>query len=262
MTPSAPTPRYENPPLLEAVLGFRFARAPRSWDSVYFGKLHLALKGFPRVDTLEGASLTFQPGQGVQFTPAPEVKRFIREDGGVVVSASPETVGVSVLPKQIAGGHPGWDFLRDTALWALQAYESITSPGPLQEVGVRYIDVVPIDPGSFRLGDFVRAESGIVPMALMDERNPFAFRVERTSGTEYGNLREVVSMQARATATGGGELVLDVDELMQVRSEAATPNVETLADHLHEAVHRVFGSVIHESVLRSFNPLPAEANAR
>jgi uncharacterized protein (TIGR04255 family) len=250
-------PVYEKPPLVEAVLAFTFARNRVPWDSIYFGKLHDRVQNdFPMTGNVPGASIELSPDRGVQVRAAPEIKRFSRHDGGMVMTVGATILGVSVLPKRYPGGHPGWSELLRTAITSLQSYVAVTKPDEIAQIGVRYINAITIDPETFLLRSIIAADAAIIPAALLEERNPFSLRVERTrSSVPPGRFQEVVALQARPARQGSGELVLDADELFLGGLNPSDPDrVREVAEELHEAIHGVFSTVIREDVRETFLP--------
>src|SRR4051812_30058611 len=98
-------PRYQKPPVVEAVLEFQFQPSANPWDSVYFGKIHdrmLKVLDLPLMQPVAGAAIHLGP-KGIGFSQRGEVKRFTTREGGVVVTVGPGFLGVSILPRR----HPG-----------------------------------------------------------------------------------------------------------------------------------------------------------
>lgn len=258
---AVPSPRrkYATPPLVEAVIEFQFEPRPNGWDSVYFGKMHLQVQEeFPTVETLSGAHVKFGDKTGISLGPAPELKRFIRADGGAVVTVAPDLLGLSVLPQKSESGHPGWDWMRTRALGLLSVYNSVVGPKRIRRIGVRYINAIPITPGEFKLRDVLAEESGVVPPVLLDEQKPFSFRVERVIGAG-ANWRHVQVLQIAASAVGPdlARLVLDVDQVLTGPHPVEPGVIGRKLDELHEHVHEVFETAVREQVLKSFGPVEA-----
>ncbi len=252
-------PVYEKPPLVEAVLAFTFARYTVPWDSIYFGKFHDRVqRDFPMVGNIPGASIEMSGETRVRVHAAPEIKRFARHDEGMVMTVGANLLGLSVLPKKYPGGHPGWPTLLHTALASLQSYVTVTKPDEIVQVGVRYINAIPIDPATFLLRTIIADDATIIPAALLEERNPFSLRVERTRGTaSTRRLQEALALQARPSPHGSAELVLDVDELSLGSVDSSDQDrLSEVAGELHDAVHGVFSTVIRDDVRDSFLPKP------
>lgn len=250
--------RYESPPLVEAVVEFQFEPGARGWDSLFFGKIHLELQEeFPDSETIAGAQLEFGAKNAISFSQLPEMKRFQRHDGGVVVTVGPNLVGFSVLPPKISGGHPGWEWVRAQAVELRDVYQKIVGPGGVRRLGVRYINAIPIEPGEFRLRDVLAEESGWVPDALLEEQNPFSYRLERTLVSAEEHSHTQVLQVVAGPFPNGARLMLDVDQVWNTPGHhvVETGEVESTLDRLHDAVHRVFETIIRDDILTSFGPL-------
>lgn len=249
---------YRNPPLLEAVVEFQFVPPSGGWNPVFLGKVHSQIEEeFPRVEAVTGTRVEFGQEAGlVAVRPAPEASRFLQEDGGVVATVGPDVLGLSVLPSKRAGGHPGWDWLRDRALDLLQTYQVVVRPQQVLRIGVRYINAIPIIPGQFRLGQLVTAESGLVPAALLGEQNPFSYSVERVlTADQRGRHVEGIQLSAQAVGRDAARLMLDVDQVWIPEPAEEPGSPRAVMEELHAAVHRVFTTVVRPEVLESFDPV-------
>jgi uncharacterized protein (TIGR04255 family) len=249
-----------NPPLVEAVLEFQFMPTGRPWAPDVLTRLHKRLEAeFPMSESLTGTNIMVdaqRPG-AISLSPAPETRRFARQDGGMVVTVGPDVLGVSVLHDKMPGGHPGWESFRDVALQVLDAYRNVVHPGPMKQVGVRYINAIRFDPSAFRLEKFVDRSVGLVPSALLSETNPVSLRVERLREPGQQSVRkETFNLVAAPDPEGaGGKLVLDVDEVLMLAPGTELPYLAEVCDKLHEAVAKIFKSVINAKTRRSFGIL-------
>lgn len=245
--------RYKNPPLMEAVIEFQFESA-QNWDSVNFGRIYDQLKNFPDVESLFNASLEIG-AERVAVGPQTEVKRFWRKDRGMAVTIGPDLLAVSALPPRMAEGHR-WESLRDVAFTIFKLYTAITKPGPVRQTGLRYINRIDVDAEAFRLDRYVSDSSGLVPEAILMEKNPFSLRIERvTKATQAYHLREAVTIAALPQFPGNGQLVLDVDQIAIWSRQPKAAIIRSLYEQMHDAVHAVFTRVVRSEVLDTFNPL-------
>ena len=249
-----PTPRrrYRNPPLLEAVLEFQFFSGAE-WDSVYLGQLYGRLPKFPISETIRTASLVIDDAQvGVRH--AHEAKRFWREDRGIAITVGPDVLGISALPPDLPEGH-SWELLRNTAFEVLEAYQVVVQPGAIRQVGLRYINGIPVDPEQFRLGELVRETSGVVPHVLLEERNPFSFRLERATEIQDAyHRREVITLATQSAPQYGDRVMLDVDQVAVWLHGVEPASARIVLEDMHDAVHDVFNEVIRSEVLERFGP--------
>ena len=255
---------YSNPPLVEAVLGFQFAPGPRPWDVAILQELQHRLEpDFPTTESVVGTDIvvnTQQPG-AFSVSPSPEVRRFARSDGGMVVTVGPGVLGISSVHEKMPGGHPGWRVFRDMALAVLASYQEIATPGPVKQIGVRYINAIRFYPPEFQLGKFVDRLAGIIPSVLLNERNPFSFRLERLHDPEPQTVRkEIINVVAAGDPEGqGGKLVVDMDEILMIAENTELPYLAPVCDMLHAEVAKTFRILLNANTRRSFgisNPQP------
>lgn len=252
--------RYENPPLIEAVVEFQFQQDPE-WDSTLLGLIRAKLADFPRVETLHGATLLVDTDRvGVQQ--APEGKRFWRSDGAAAVTVMPNIVAVSVLPPKLPEPH-AWSMLRDLAFQALEVYRTVGGERVVVQSSVKYINSILINPEEFRSSDWLADDSGLVPKVVMDERNPFNVRLERVVDVAADHVsREVVVIAAEPQPSGEGRLLLDVDEVTRWTAPPDLSGLKRVSEYMHDAVHNVFGKVLHPAVLDTFGPIQSTSSQR
>lgn len=185
--------------------------------------------------------------------------RFGRTDRGMVLTVGPDLLGLSVLPRQIAGGYPGWEVVRDLALRLLRIHRSLWHTGVLHHVGVRYINVIPVMPSAFRLGDYVEDAPGLVPPRLLEERNPFSLELTHAVAMTPGAVHEQsvnLSAGPAQPPAAGGELVLSIDERFISLDDAELGEPDTVCNILHDAAYRIFMELLAPDVRITFKPKP------
>lgn len=248
-------PRYESPPLVEAVVEFQFHQNP-NWDVTFLGQMRDRLTQYPALETLRGTSFIVDAEQ-IGFRPAPEGKRFWSEDRSVAITVAPDVLGVSILPPKMPDAREHcWERLQNLAFDTLQTYQKVTSPAPIRQASVRYINVVTVIPGNFRLRDYVSESSGVVAAALLDEQNPFSSRIEHvTKVAETHQVREAITLAAQGISETQGHLILDLDEVSLWQSPPELDGLRIVSDEMHDAVHDVFNRVFRPEVLETFGPI-------
>lgn len=249
---------YRNPPLLEAVVAFQFRPGARTWDTVFFGKIHQEIEDrFPEVETLYSAEFEVNLTErgSASLRTGHELKRFTTSDRGMIITVGPGMLGVSVLPRQRTGGHPGWESLFETARHVLRIYEEVVAPAGIDQIGVRYINSLTQPLQGFVLGTLVADDTGLIPSRLLEERDSFSFRYEHIigSGSDFVH-REVLQLVAQPTQEGVAQFVLDIDEIWQAR-EDANPDVEAIGDMLHDSVYQLFEGMLRPDVRAMFRPM-------
>lgn len=251
--------RYQNPPLIEAVVGFKFARSKTPWDIIYFGKLHDRLQtAFPHLSKLstEQTEVPVPSVGSMAVSVRPDLKRFTGEDGGVVITIGPTSLGISMLHRQLEGGHPGWEVLQDHAGKLFAIYTDVTEPDGAVEIGVRYVNSIEIDPGNFKLGDVLDPSSGLIPKMLENEDGPFSFRLDhiRTDKDDWSQ-REILHLRARMIhkESEKAELLLDIDEIFIVGEGRVFQGDPTgIGNMLHDSVYELFDRAVRKEIRASF----------
>jgi len=249
---------FEKPPLKEAVLEFRFQEGEEGWDSLLLGKIHARIEdNFPSITRVQGPSgvnIELKGGQeGYSVTNLGGVRRFATEDGSVSVTAGPQLLGVSVLPPKGEEGHPGWEFLRETAFDVFEHYWDVVQPTSLARVGVRYINHLTFQESRHRLGDYLDADSGWVPSRLLGEERKCACRIDLQRDVEF---RERLQVQFEPDVEDG-RVVVDIDEVMEGKKERSLDEeaLRRLCNKLHDGVYEIFHRVVRDDVLESFEPV-------
>lgn len=249
---------FDEPPLKEAVLEFRFQQGEQSWDPMLVGKIHDRIEDeFPTVvggQAPTGVSIEQRAGEmDLSVTPMGGVRRFANEDGSVTVTVGPALLGVSVLPREGESGHPGWEELRDTAFDVLGVYWDVVSPKSLARIGVRYVNHVGFQKSRKCLGDYLNADAGWLPPTLLEEERNCACRVNLQLDVER---RERLQVQFEPE-NDDGRVVVDIDEVMEAKQKRSLDydDLRSVCDSLHDAAYEIFVRVLRDDLLESFKPL-------
>lgn len=141
---------YPNPPIVEAVIEFRFDGAPGDSErlidalrSDYPGELRR--KKLLRVRArLTGEDLTghTEATEHLDLLPSADGRRLVG-------------LGMGVLSVHVLSRYPGWECFVSAADQALSTYRAVAAPGALRAIGIRYIDQIalPLDP-DLAIGDY------------------------------------------------------------------------------------------------------------
>jgi uncharacterized protein (TIGR04255 family) len=246
--------RYANPPLVEAVVEFQFVPGGHEWDSVFFGEIRSALKEmFPEIENVAGADIHIN-SEGATVTPAPELKRFLRTDRGMAVTVGAHVLGVSVLPPNL-GHHPGWQEFLGTALRVLDVYLEVVHPSPVQQIGVRYVNVLEFGAGAPSLESVVSGASGLIPLRLTQSTGPFTYRFEHIVGAdEAGIHREALQIAGASDPSGALRLIVDIDQIWN-SAGGKSPDLIPVCNMLHDQAYKLFAQVFTSKMRRLFHPV-------
>ena len=141
--------KLKSPPLVEAVCEFRFAPAG-SWDWTLPGRLYDRIGSeFSEKDELEGIAVEVAAGK-TEIAQAPDRLQMKRKDGSALVQVGPHMLAINHLPV-----YPGWEAFRDLALRIYSSYLEICSDAPIERIGLRYINRIPLLGTEFNLEDYM-----------------------------------------------------------------------------------------------------------
>jgi len=141
--------KLKSPPLVEAVCEFRFAPAG-SWDWTLPGRLYDRIGSeFSEKDELEGIAVEVAAGK-TEIAKAPDRLQMKRKDGSALVQVGPHMLAINHLPV-----YPGWEAFRDLALRIYSSYLEICSDAPIERIGLRYINRIPLLGTEFNLEDYM-----------------------------------------------------------------------------------------------------------
>jgi uncharacterized protein (TIGR04255 family) len=249
---SRPT-KYRRPPLVEAVQEFSFRPDSIQWSDEYWLEFARRIADdFPDVKDGSVTAVGFAPL--VASSKKIPVKRFASRSGGKVVTAGPGILGISIRPASESGGYSGWLETLSLANELRATYASVVGSSAVNQITLRYINKLPVIPGSFRLKNYVSDSYGLLPPILLEEINPFSHTVTRVlSADEESITSETVHLSAGA-GEEGPELVLKIDEIARALPDNELINTDALATNLHEAAHAVFHGVFNDSLRKSFEP--------
>jgi|YNPMSStandDraft_1061717.scaffolds.fasta_scaffold36609_3 uncharacterized protein (TIGR04255 family) len=130
--------RLRHPPLVEALVEFRFA--PDRWDWTIPGRLYEKLEQeFPHRQEVRPLTVSFPapPFQSMPPTvlPAPERIQFKRRDGTAMVQSGPGLLVINQLRP-----YPTWEKFRELVVKAYEIHRAIAGDIPLTRIGMRYIN--------------------------------------------------------------------------------------------------------------------------
>ena len=256
-----PHPLYERPPLVEAAIGFRFTRGAGAWGSGLFERILERLTDYELDATLPTHFVQFD-ATAVSIGSGPETRRFRSREPGRLVLCGPDQLSLSYLPQYLAGGYPGGDALRAEVLRLLDVYRDVTRPDAVSQVGVRYINNLPLAPDGQVIGDVLRDDGELVPRSVLNIARPVVVRTEvLVEEHEAWEQREAVTVALvrPPTAAAIQTLVVDIDESRSARvlPGPLAADAEASCTALQERVYERFRHVFRPELYDSFGPRTA-----
>ena len=149
--------RYDNPPLIESVIEYRFLPS-RPWDLTVPGLLYPRVQEhYPKIEQDTVLNVAWRPGpDAVRQEIAGGVARirFQSADGSAALIVAPDILAISR-----PSGYPGWDRFREEGLSQLENYRAIGAPVGISRVGLRYVNKIQVGGGLpvIELNDYFRA---------------------------------------------------------------------------------------------------------
>lgn len=236
-----------NPPLAEAVCEFRFDTAG-AWDWTIPGMLYERVRrDFPRREQVrqgEGYPLWAHEDEGYASV------------GGVVdrvrLSCQDETASINLSPYQVfinrLSPYPGWGSLSRLVNGMLETYLEVASPTTLDQVGLRYINQIPLPfEREINIGEFITLDPP-VPPELGETLTDFYQRYELHYDDPEGLLLHQTGMEVDA-----GEayqyLTLDLEFLSPIGFGLGPAEVAGWLDAAHNKIEEAFLASVASSVL-------------
>lgn len=227
-----------NPPLVEVVCEFRFDPTQASWDWTVPGRLYERVKEeFPRREQVgEGRYPLWAGEYEGPFSAGGVVDRvrLSREDGVVTIHLSPYQMFVNHLYP-----YPGWSRLSRLILGVLEKYLEVASPTSLAQVGLRYINQIPLPlEAEVDIGSFVTLDPPIPPK-LTRVLSDFYQRYELL----YDNPRGVLLHHTGLEVDVGEPqqyLTLDLDFVSLQNPDLEAPGVASWLDAAHDRIEEAF----------------------
>lgn len=267
MPPTPDRRTFQDPPLKEAVLEFRFLPGEREWDSIMLGKIHDRIEDrFPKASRPQsGSGIRIQAGGGNQQISIggieDPIRRFASEDESEVVTAGPGLLGVSELPRGSESGYPGWERMYRLATSVLETYREVVKPGPVARIGVRYINEMKMTEPRSELGHYIDPDANLVPPILLEKAEPCGCRLDHSVSHEVRE-RLNVGIEIRDGDEGIAKmLTVDIDEVYDPDEPSMLSEdlVRNTCDRLHEQAYQIFMTIMSDDLLEEFGPITPKA---
>ena len=202
--------KYRNPPIEEALCEFRFAPS-QEWDPTvpgrFYEKIRKTYPAKPREQRRFEAGFQVSPqfaDSSMQLKQGLAKVQFPTDDGKRLVAVGPDVMSVHVLRP-----YPGWDEdFRSRITQALQAYEEVTVPAGVKQIGLRYINQVVLEGDSIRLNEYFTTPPR-TPDSFPEKMSAIFSRIESFYADEP--IRLVVTFATTNPPEGKLAFLLDLD---------------------------------------------------
>ena len=249
--------RYRNPPIEEALCEFGFASGA-DWDPTIPGKLQVALgdeySGKPREQKAVQVGLRVQKGKlaDLRYDEGISKVQLFTKVGTRMVGVGPDVLSIHMLrpyqdPVDFEKG--GWEEFRPRIVDALEAYREVASPGPVNGVGVRYINKLRVPLARVRVEDYLKCAYLEIDGLPQDYGN-FVSRVDYIYDDE---TRLELSYGLLSTSPNGVQCLLDLDVIRRPGTSVDWEDSLRIADDLHERAGSAFEAVVTDKARELFD---------
>lgn len=230
--------------------------APSAWNAEAAEVFHRQVREeYPTGSSATVPALTLDLPGGPKEQHDIEAFRFSNAGGGLVLTVGPGLLGISVRPDKLERGYPGWAVLHRIALDLLAKYQALMGVTRALQIRVRYINAIPITPGTFLLGDYLSPTTRLIPEVFRSEANPFSLRTSRLAyASEEWGRNESVRLAAGFDEERNPRLFFQIDQIALGSSGLSLQFASKYCEELHAAAHNVFADVLSQTLLESFEP--------
>lgn len=245
--------KYRNPPIEEAICEFRFVPS-QEWDPTvpgrFYEKIRETYSAKPREQRVVEAG--FQVSRqsvdsSMRLKQGVAKVQFPTEDGKRLVAIGPDVMSVHVLRP-----YPGWeeDF-RSRITQALQAYEDVTAPKGVRQIGLRYINQIVLEGDSISLDEYFTSPPR-TPDSFPKQTSAIFSRIE--SFYKDDPIRLVVTFASVQAPEGKSAFLLDLDLVwMSDDSIIAFDDVMNKVEELRHRERDAFEALITDRAREVFD---------
>lgn len=219
---------YPNSPLLEVAFEVRFAGEPsvEARRHEFFEKIR---KDYPDV---------FVPNPHEGVAPALQSYRFRQEEAGAQVLIAINSFSF------VHSNYRGHAQLISEAIRLYQLLTSTVTIERITRVGWRYVNAIPFsrEGGEIPLNRFLRE----APVVLPGSRSGFK-KINLRASTSYKDVDAAIRLESALHEDNENEvLIFDIDVFKMFDKSDKQPNVNRMANHLHEVGREIFEDSITE----------------
>ena len=249
--------RYRIPPIEEAICEMHFAPG-RDWDLTIPGKLQSELGsayiGRPQEQRVQvfgvgleqqGSPPSIQIGEGLAKV------QLVTEDSRRIIGVGPDVLSIHILRPYHSTTYPeptGWMEFYTRIEEALKAYWNVAEPIGINQIGIRYINIINI-PGDTDLDKYLNSalpKMDILPSHMTN----FVSRVEYMY---QDNIRLILSQSSVGDQPNNLGFYLDLDLIWSDVDPVDQARALTIASDLHDREKQAFEAIITDKTREVFN---------
>lgn len=232
----------KSPPLIEAICQFVFGKSlvqdtSGEWDTSIPDNLHDKIRDdFPDRTSVHRSDIQIPLMEGDRIIGnhvGPDIVQLKRRDMSAIVQ-----VGENILIVNQLEPYPGWGKFKDLIIGILRHFEEVAKPGRFLNLGLRYINRIPVHRGEFRIGDYLNGESTI---ALNEKRIVEKFFEMIEVITEHPDGR-LVRKTGLSINDAKRNLMLDIDFISSIVDHLnwRDAGLEGWLDEVHDKIYGEF----------------------
>jgi uncharacterized protein (TIGR04255 family) len=244
---------YDNPPIHEALCRITFAESAR-WTIATPGQIYEKFRqDYPaepkkQVD-LQAVLPVTRPGpgvSGVELTQGQEMLRLADQEDRRLVLVSPNHISVhSTRP------YEGWESLEQRLRGGISRLSEVYNPGPVQNIGLRYINRVRIKGDTLDLDDYFNIAIPTPPPMLGGQVRSFFYRLEMQDAKHPLSYKQTFASLA-PEPDDVAEFLLDLDFTYEPPDPTSIEESLRLANETKAVENTIFEALITDKCRELF----------
>lgn len=234
-------PSYPNPTVVEAACDVRFRLSENNpWKPTTVGEFFLGInREFPDMEPLQTMDIEFQIGPSGfshKVVPTAMNARFKNPDGKRLINLGEGAVSASILKP-----YSGWESMKQHVQYTWEHTHAILGPTTVTRVGLRYINVIPLNDPNEPAAVWLLAND-FIPKSLVQSKRGILFRSDFQLD-EHNRMIIQLADRIPDETWPNGSIVFDIDRIREVDgTDMDVARLLGLCDSLHDDVWNIFDS--------------------
>lgn len=235
---NSPRQQYPNPTVAEAVCELHFTMDDFiSEDALFEGVQSKLRENYPIAEReliQYFAARVSTQDIGLLDDTSKSIPKAIykHKDGGHLIQLTPNLLTVNMLPKYL-----GWDSVIAALKSAIEALHAISTQFRIDQIGIRYINLIPRKLDTDTVGTYLNATNFIPPVLLQQKEN-YASRLELKNNNQQNIIVGVHSLHK--TLTDLAPIIFDIEVFKDNFTTSDANQIIEEWDALHVVVWDIF----------------------
>lgn len=243
-------PRYENPPIQEAICEFHFEERV-SWDSTYPGLIYAKVREhFPEKRTATAHGIGIEAEASTARIRSEERTRFVREDETALIQVGPQFLSANRLAP-----YESWDEFREIIRTGYSAYCDVVEPSGIEGVSLRYVNRIVIEEEELDLSNYFN-----LGLRTGEELPDSYFSFIAGFVSEFADGRDALRIQMTDADTDRDDAIgvlLDLQYSLRAPHSIDFGEVFEWLETAHDEIEEGFEGSIRESLRAQFGKIEA-----